>query len=275
MAYLPLPGPSNLPKHAPPSLQLLQPSSVQPSDVSDLFAKLRQILDGGTQPLDFILSAVTDAARVMTGADGIALALRSDGTIVCHARAGEIAPHVGAKLNVDSGISGECFRTGEALRCDDTQTDDRVDPEVCRVLGIRSIAVVPLHSRKGTAGILEALSSRPHAFTVEHLSLLQRLAEIGEVANDRELPAELQTKGLEFTKISGKFVRSEQIAASMRGEVLTAGSFGEKYLENRHRYWIGGGIALALILMSAVIWISLSDMDGEAVASQAATQSRG
>jgi TonB family protein len=273
MAYLPLPGPSNLPKHAPPSLQLLQPSSVQLSDVSDLFAKLRQILDGGTQPLDFILSAVTDAARVMTGADGIALALRSDGTIVCHARAGEIAPHVGAQLNVDSGISGECFRTGEALRCDDTQTDDRVDPEVCRVLGIRSIAVVPLHSPKGTAGILEALSSRPHAFTGEHLSLLQRLAEIGEVANDRESESEPPTKGSGLTEILSKF-RSAQIDASISEEALTADLFGERFLKSLHRYWIAGGVALALVLMSAVIWISLSDKDGEVVATTQATQSQ-
>src|SRR4030088_1420075 len=105
MAYLPLPGPSNLPKHAPPSLQLLQPYSVQPSEVSDLFAKLRQILDGGAPTHGFILSAITDAARVMTGADGTALALRSDGTIVCHARAGEIAPHVGAQVPVERARS--------------------------------------------------------------------------------------------------------------------------------------------------------------------------
>jgi protein TonB len=273
MAYLPLPGPSNLPKHAPPSLQLLQPSSVQPSEVSDLFAELRQLLDSGAQPLDFILSAITDAAQVMTGADGIALALRSDGTTVCHARAGEIAPHVGAQLNVDSGISGECFRTGEALRCDDTQTDDRVDPEVCRVLGIRSIVVVPLHSRKGTAGILEALSSRPHAFTGEHLSLLQRLAEIGEVANDRESESEPPTKGSGLTEILSKF-RSAQIDVSISEEALTADLFGERFLKSLHRYWIAGGVALALILMSAVIWISLSDKDGEVVATTHATQSQ-
>ena len=275
MAHLPLPSPSNLTESVTaPVRPLFESKPIHPSEISALFTELHQLLNGANQPLDSTLRAITDAARVMTGADGVALALRIDDTVVCRACAGEIAPQLGGRLNADSGISGECFRTGKGLRCDDTQTDDRVDPEVCRVLGIRSIAVVPLRGREGTAGILEALSSRPHAFTVEHLSLLQRLAEIGEVANDRELAAELQTKGLEFTKISGKFVRSEQIAASMPNEALTAGSFGERYLENRHRYWIGGGIALALILMSAVIWISLSDTDGEAVGSQQATQSQ-
>ncbi len=275
MAYLPLPSPSKLLKRAtPPLRRLLRSDPIRPSEVSAIFSKLRQILDDGAQSLDSILRAITDAARVVTGADGIALALRSNGMVVCLARAGEIAPHVGAQLNVDSGISGECFRTGKALRCDDTQTDDRVDPEVCRVLGIRSIAVVPVRGREGMAGILEALSSRPHAFTGEHLSVLQRLAEIAEVANDRELGAELQTKGSAVTKIPVEFARPVQIAASIPEETLTADLFGERFSKSQHRYWIVGGIALALILMSAVIWISLSDTDGEVVASQQATQSQ-
>src|SRR5258708_27483777 len=88
MAYLPLPGPSRLLKRAIPPLQpLLQSYLIQPSEVSAIFSKLRQILDDGAQPLDFIVRALTDAARVMTGANGIALALRSKGTVVCQARA--------------------------------------------------------------------------------------------------------------------------------------------------------------------------------------------
>jgi TonB family protein len=131
-----------------------------------------------------------------------------------------------------------------------------------------------VRGREGTAGILAALSSRPHAFTEEHLSLLQRLAEIGEVANDRESREELPTQVSRLTGMSVKFVRPVQIAASVPEDALTADLFGEKSFTNRHRYWIAGGIALALILMSAVIWISLSDTDGEAAATQQATQSQ-
>jgi TonB family protein len=275
MAYLPLRGPSRLLKRVTPPLHsLFQSHQVQPSEVSAIFSKLRKLLDEGAEPLDSILRALTDAARVMTGANGIALALRSNGSVICQARAGEMAPQVGARLNVDSGISGECFRTGKGLRCDDTQTDDRVDPEVCRVLGIRSIAVVPVRGRDGMAGILEALSSRPHAFIEGHLSVLQRLAEIAEVANNRELGVETPVQGSGLTKIPGEFLRPVQIAASIPEEALTADVFGERSSTNHHRYWIVGGIALAVILMSAVIWISLSDTDGDAVATQQATQSQ-
>ena len=273
MSYFPLLSPSKLLKRATPPLQRLFPSAPVPSsDVGTIFSKLRQTLDGGAQPLDAMLAAIADGARVMSGANGIALALGRNGTVVCRARAGEIAPQIGAQLSLDSGISGECFRTVRALLCDDTQTDDRVDPEVCRLLGIRSIAVVPVRGREETVGILEALSSHPHAFTGKHLSLLQRLAEIAEVANDRELGAEFEVSAP--TKNPGKIVRLVPMAASIPEQALRADLFGQKSIKKQRPYWMAAGIALALILVSTVIWISLSDTDADVVGSQQATQSQ-
>jgi TonB family protein len=272
MAYLPLPSPSNLPKRATPPLQSLFPSEpIGPSEVKALFANLRQILDSGAS-LDSILGAITDAAGVMTRANGIALALLSHGTVVCRARAGEVAPRVGSQLNVDSGISGECFRTGTAFRCDDTQTDDRVDPEVCRFLGIRSIAVVPLCSPEGTVGILGAFSTRPHAFNGEHLSFLQRLAEIAEIANGGEFEAGFGTTGTRLAQIPETLARPEHIAAPIPGEALSADLSGERHFKSKRLYWTFGGLLVVLMLMSAVIWISASDPEVGAVSSQPAPE---
>jgi TonB family protein len=275
MAYLPIPTPPTSPNVATPALPSRFPSArVQASEVSALFIRLGQLLDDSAQSFDSILASITDAALMMTGANGIAIALLSNETVVCRACTGEIAPRLGGALNVDSGISGECFRTGAALRCDDTQTDDRVDPEVCRVLGIRSIAVVPVHGRKGTVGILEALSTRPRAFAPEHLSLLQRLAEFSQAAYDRELGTDLEARDVKLPEIPVKFVRPKYIAASVPEEALAADLFGGRVVKSGRSYWIAGGITLALILISAVIWISLSDADGEGIASEPASQSR-
>jgi protein TonB len=107
---------------------------------------------------------------------------------------GEAAPPLGARLSADSGFSGECLRTSKILRCDDTQKDIRVDPEVCRELGLRSIAAVPLRGPRGTMGVLETFSGRPFAFAEEHINALMRLAELAENARVREsgvIPATL------------------------------------------------------------------------------------
>jgi len=118
MAYLPLPTPPTSPKVSTPALPGRFPSArVPPSEVSALFARLRQILDDRAQSVDSILASVTDVGLVITGASGIALALGDKGAILCRACAGEIAPPMGGRLNVDSGISGECFRTGRAVAC--------------------------------------------------------------------------------------------------------------------------------------------------------------
>ena len=49
----------------------------------------------------------------------------------------------------DAGLSGECVRTGEIVRCEDTETDRRADRLVCRRLDLRSIVIVPVPGSKG------------------------------------------------------------------------------------------------------------------------------
>ena len=152
----------------------------------DLIGLLRQSVTDGSQPIDAILASVADASRVMTGADGTALGLETKGTIVCRARSGDTAPPIGAAINTESGISGECLRGAATLVCYDTLSDPRVDAEVCQALGIRSIAAIPLLEGARGVGILEAFSARPDAFDGDALSSLRALAEVAQLAYQRE-----------------------------------------------------------------------------------------
>jgi putative methionine-R-sulfoxide reductase with GAF domain len=115
-------------------------------------------------------------ACVATGATGAAIALVRGDEIVCHASAGPHAPSVGARLDPHSGLSGACIRTREVQHCSDTQTDNRVDAEACRRLGVRSVVVLPLMDREQLFGVLEVLSSQPDAFDKKDLDALQTLA---------------------------------------------------------------------------------------------------
>ena len=129
------------------------------------------------------LRRITEAALSATGASGAALALQESGTpaegiFVCVARAGEMAPPIGAKLDSRSGISGASLRTGEALRCEDTETDSRVDRQACRALGLRSLAIAPVKRSDAIVGILEVFSALPDAFTSRHLDVLRQLTEL-------------------------------------------------------------------------------------------------
>jgi hypothetical protein len=124
------------------------------------------------------LQSIAERALALTRATGAAIALAegNDPEMTCVASAGSDAPPVGSRVKSSSGFSGECVRTGRSLRCDDSETDDRVDREGCRVLGIRSIVAVPIRSGTKVAGLVEVFSPNAFAFNAEDIGTLQDLS---------------------------------------------------------------------------------------------------
>jgi N-acetylmuramoyl-L-alanine amidase/putative methionine-R-sulfoxide reductase with GAF domain len=128
--------------------------------------------------LDDVLQLVAERAIAITGADGIAIALAENNEIVLRASAGLIKPDVGARIDRDSAFSGACFRMAQIVRCDDTETDDRVNLEACRRLNARSMIAVPLCGRRRVIGVLEAFSIEPFGFNDSDVRSLELLAEL-------------------------------------------------------------------------------------------------
>ena len=91
----------------------------------------------------------------------------------------------GTRFSIGSGFSGECVRTGQLLRCDDSETDPFVDRESCRLLGIRSIIAVPIRWDEAVIGILEVFAPEPYAFSTNDPLALKRLAGIISTAVHR------------------------------------------------------------------------------------------
>lgn len=152
-------------------------------------------------------------AREATGASGAAIGLRSEqGEIVCEASSGRTAPEPGMHFNTESGISGECVRTGSLLICRDSESDPRVDAHVCRILGVRSIIAVPLSDGKSTTGILEVFSDVPDAFENRHLESLWQLARsaTNDIAARKSAPEPARVVATQPTEVS---VEEDVVAA--------------------------------------------------------------
>lgn len=139
------------------------------------------------------LQDIADLAVEVTGASGAALALeKPSGEIVCAARSGEGAPAVGAVLNRSLGISAFCVRRGVVQRCSDTEADPRVDAEVCRQLGIRSIVVLPLRRNGRVAGLLSVYSRYASKFDHQDVAGLEYLQSVAAgLADADEATAQL------------------------------------------------------------------------------------
>jgi TonB family protein len=131
----------------------------------------------GASPDD--LAVVAQRAQAFTNASGVAIAL-SEGNaaeIVCRARSGASAPDVGATLRVEGTFTGLCIQSGKELRCDDCETDTRVDTAAIRALGIRSMVVTPIREDSRVVGVLAAFAPTPHAFTITHVAVLKTMAD--------------------------------------------------------------------------------------------------
>src|SRR5947209_13832528 len=147
---------------AAPIVQVATALEVAPSSLFDLSRGLQMIVE---------------LVQMLTRAEGAALALRDGEQMVCRATIG-CAPDLGVTVRSDSGLSGECMRTGLTVRSDDTSKDPRVDAEACRILNVGSIAVTPIFRDDVTYGILEILGRRPNAFTHIDIALLPQMAEL-------------------------------------------------------------------------------------------------
>jgi putative methionine-R-sulfoxide reductase with GAF domain len=139
----------------------------------------------GETDLDSALQLLVERAQYITGATGTALAVAQGEEMVCRASAGASAPAVGARLQVRSGLTGESISRRQLLRCDNAETDPRVNLEACRALGIASIVVLPLLRRSGEVrGLFELFSDHPYAFEERDLVALERMADLTLTALD-------------------------------------------------------------------------------------------
>jgi hypothetical protein len=228
---------SNSPQPAP------DVCSTESIEKEALIQSLRQAVAVTTESVESVLKAVAAAALVLTNAKGTAVALRQNGRIVCRARSGEMAPELGATIDPDSGISGECVRAAAILMCHDTLTDKRVEAEVCRKMGVRSIVAVPLRGEIGMVGVLEAFSERPNAFDSDALNALRALSEITEAAYARE-------RGELWHSVP--FSRKTRVRPA---QIVVDDVIGNEYSSSPSgRVWIIATVAMALLTFSVAWW---------------------
>lgn len=177
----------------PPNAQKVSPSQDEgPSNGSEKFLTrdpveevtqvARTLADAGggsvslELALDLVLNEFVEQARHETGATGAAIALQRDGEITCRATTGN-APELGARVEMASGLSGECLSTGKIQKCPDTEQDPRVDALACRQLNVRSMLLVPIAEGKDAFGVLEIFSSEPNSFGDDDARTLQLVAK--------------------------------------------------------------------------------------------------
>jgi diguanylate cyclase len=139
------------------------------------------------------LLAVAEQALALTDASAAVIELPDGDELVYRAVAGTASELQGTRVVRAESLSGRALATGETLVCYDSEEDPRVDRELCRQVGARSMIVVPLVHGTETLGVLKVYGPTPEAFTEAHVRVLAALANIAASALIRaELVERLQ-----------------------------------------------------------------------------------
>ena len=144
----------------------------------DLTTAMSQAVD----PM-YLMQRVTDRTLELIGvATGVMVGLADEHGVTYVCGAGHKISALGTRVALGSSLSGLAVQTGEILRADDIELDDRVDREACRRLSVASLVCIPLCRANEAIGVLAVNADTPNAFTDDDVATLTRLADFVSVA---------------------------------------------------------------------------------------------
>lgn len=146
--------------------------------------KLLAIIDAQVQlvGLGNDLSAVMDAAAAkaveLTDADGAVVELLEDDAIVYRSAHGLAEAQLGLRMPVANSLSGSVLTSRRAALCSDSESDDRVNREACRKVGLRSMVIVPLIADDAAIAVMKLVWKEPRVFNDGEEQIAQLLANM-------------------------------------------------------------------------------------------------
>jgi diguanylate cyclase (GGDEF)-like protein/PAS domain S-box-containing protein len=158
--------------------------------------------------LNPFMQLVIDKLRELTQAHGACVDFVDGDATVTRRASGSMAGHLGLRIANATSLSGVCVRTASVQRCDDAETDERVDRATCRQLGVRSMILAPLRQGGSAVGVLKVLSERPQAFDDGDVQMLQLMASAIVAALSKKAAQDARTEAEARLRTSEERMRS-------------------------------------------------------------------
>ncbi len=192
-----------------------------------IVAAQSEIAAAGPDPQD-VVDAITYRAQELTRSAGAVLEIQDGEHMRYWSASGIAGNQVGLMLPVKGSLSGRCLEEGRVMRCDDSETDPRVNREACRSVGLRSMLVAPLYFRRQAVGVLKVVSTTPGAYgdtdqrTLDQLSTLVAASLYNAIEHAQMRAALEQRKGQGDRDRQQSREGRERLEAVLEGAQLTA-----------------------------------------------------
>jgi PAS domain S-box-containing protein len=135
--------------------------------------------------LGAVMEVVAERLQALTWAGAAGVFVPDEGDLVLCAASQSMRPHVGLRVSASDSLTGQCYTSGELLRCDDTASDPRVNRPAVELLDVRSGMLMPLKGEHGTQAVVAIWSSRPRAFNDLHEHTLRLVGGLLNAALER------------------------------------------------------------------------------------------
>jgi len=145
---------------------------------------------GQSLELQEILEAAMEAViRVLhVEASAVSLVDEEKQEVVFQAQRGLRYSHVGMRVPLNEGMSGQVVRSGTVLITDNVNGDPRLAVPEFKREEVRAMVMIPMHSRGRVVGILSAMDHAPRQFSEREIALLVAIAnQVGAAVENAQL----------------------------------------------------------------------------------------
>jgi len=138
--------------------------------------EIQQAALGEALTPDAIMARIAQSAVAITSAKGAVMELIEGDQMRYAHGAGSLEGTEGLRLSIATSLSGLAVTQNQALRCNDAFADPRVDHEVARRIGARSMVIVPLTVDGITLAVLKTISDDVEAFSDHDVEAVTAMA---------------------------------------------------------------------------------------------------
>jgi diguanylate cyclase (GGDEF)-like protein len=125
-----------------------------------------------------VIATVVDRLPSLTNATSAIIEYPEGNQMVTRGVSGLPESILGASVECEGSLSGLCASQNRILQTNDTEADPRVDREMCRRAGVRSMLVAPLNHNGTVVGVLKIASPKTKAFTPRDKRILKMMSEL-------------------------------------------------------------------------------------------------
>ena len=120
---------------------------------------LEEAIRQAANPVVLMQRVADEAMSLIKSVEGAAVGFVHDPPwLTFECATGHLKEEVDYRVPIEGSLSGLAFKTGETLRCDDSENDPRVALETCRRFHIVSSVCVPLWRGNQTVGVFVVIS---------------------------------------------------------------------------------------------------------------------